>query len=377
MLMVANYRPDVGFAWWLMDNFWVELSTMARENDLEALIVYPEEGEIPPRIREARIETLIQPFPASGWTGLINTVKLIRRRRVKAVYFTDRAYTSLKYVLFRLFGVRIILNHDHTPGDRPAIRGLRGLLKSIWRRLPMMSCDLQICVAPLVQRRAIENACIPITRTAVVQNGIEPVECESDQKYAHRMFGFPEAAVICVNVGRANPYKKIDFFVQVARICVQERHLDNLFFLHCGDGPDLGRLRALASNFGIEERMVFAGQRSDIPAILCSGTFALHPARGEAFSLAIVEYMSAGLVTLVPDIPSVSQAISEDVDGVVYPDRNTIAVADHIEALMRDVDRRKRISAAAIEKVKQHYSLQTMNEEFRTVAGKQIMRCRG
>jgi glycosyltransferase involved in cell wall biosynthesis len=372
LLMVGNYRPDVGFAWWLMEHFWIELASIGREHGLEPLIAFPEDGKLPEPIRNANIETTIQPFPGRGWKALLRAGRLVRSRRIRFIYFTDRAYTSFAYLVFRLLGVRVILNHDHTPGDRPAIGGIKGALKAAWRRLPLMSCDRQICVAPIIQERAIRNARIPAHRTVVVQNGIEPVHCGEDRTYAHRQFGFPPDALICVNVGRANPYKRIDFFIEVARICVQKRGMDPLYFLHCGDGPDLERLKGLAREAGIASRMVFAGHRSDVREILCSASFALHPARGEAFSLAIVEYMSAGLVVLVPDIPSVRQAIEHDHNGIVFRDGNAQEAAGYLATLATNADRRKELQALASQTVRERYKLEMMNQRFGTVVRAEI-----
>ena len=367
LLMVGNYRPDEGFAWWLMEHFWIELAALGREHGLEPLIAFPEDGEIPAAIQQANIETVVQPFPGSGAKALLRALRLVRNRRIRFIYFTDRAFTSATYLVFRLLGVRVILNHDHTPGDRPPVGGFKGFLKAAWRRLPLLSCDLQICVAPIIRERAIRNARIPAQRAVVVQNGIDTATCDGDPTYAHQAFGFPLNAVICVNVGRAHPYKRIDFFIEVARICIQDYKLDQVYFLHCGDGPDLERLQRMASEAGLASRVVFAGRRTDIREILCSATFALHPARGEAFSLAIVEYMSAGLVVLVPNLPSVCQAIRDGTDGIVFEDGNAREAARHIKTLLSKTDQRHAIQAMAPQTVRDRFTVETMGRQFRSV----------
>jgi hypothetical protein len=101
LLMVANYRPDVGFAWWLMEHFWIELASIGREHGLEPLIAFPEDGKLPEPIRNANIETTIQPFPGRGWKALLRAARLVRSRRIRFIYFTDRAYTSFAYLVFR------------------------------------------------------------------------------------------------------------------------------------------------------------------------------------------------------------------------------------------------------------------------------------
>jgi glycosyltransferase involved in cell wall biosynthesis len=366
-LCVANYRPDVGFAWWLMEHFWIELSQMSRAAGLEPLLLYPEGGPIPKSIREAGIPVMIHAFPGRGLSALVKSLAFVRSRKVRLIYFTDRKFSSFAYALFRLAGVKFIVNHDHTPGDRPPVRGLKALAKGLWRRFYPTGCDLQLCVSALIHDRAISHSRIPARRVAVVQNGIEPVNCTGDRYYAHHQFGLPNHKTICITVGRANPYKRIDFIVEVARRCVFEHGADNLVFVHCGDGPDLERLRSRISTAGLDGKFVLAGKRSDIRALLCSADIAIHAAQGEAFSLAIVEYMSAGLAVLVPDIPTVCQAIRDGDTGMIYPDGNSEAAAKLLIKLVADSDLRDVLGSNASAEVRRKYTLDAMNRSFRQI----------
>jgi len=201
----------------------------------------------------------------------------------------------------------------------------------------------------------------------VVQNGIEPLECSRDRSYLHRALGVPANKRVCISVGRASPYKRIDFIIEVARQCLEDAARPDIVFVHCGDGPDLDRLRKLALDAGISDRFFFAGRRSDVRQMLCASDFAIHASRGEAFSLAILECMSAGLAVLVPDIPSVAQAIRNKHTGMVYPDGDASAAARLLCDLTCDPVASQRLGAAAAEEVRRHYSLRGMNEQFRVV----------
>jgi glycosyltransferase involved in cell wall biosynthesis len=366
-LLVANYAPEVGFAWWLMENFWVHAATVGKRLGLEPLVAYPTEGVVPASLRDAGIATVILPFPGRGIGGLWRSLRLIRKHRVRAAYLTDRPFTSLKYLCLRMAGIRHIVNHDHVPGDRPPVRGLRRLAKTILRRLPWVNGDLQIAVSPLIRDRAVGSARIPRGKTAVVQNGIEPIECPEDRDYARRELGLPDRSLICINVGRAHANKRIDFVIEVARHCVEGLCVDDLYFVHCGDGPELDRLRTLAAERGLTARFVFAGRRSDVKELLCSSDLALHAARGEAFSLAILEYMGAGLPVLVPDIPTVRQAVRHGETGLVYRDLDVAEAGRLVAELCMDPARRSRLGSAAAAEVRMNYSLEAMNETFRRV----------
>lgn len=367
LLLVANYRPDVGFAWWLMEHFWVELAAMGRERGLSPLLVFPEDGRVPDTITAAGIETRIQSFPGPGLSGWWQAIALVRARRVRAIYFTDRGFSSLFYLIMRMLGVRLIVNHDHTPGDRPAIGGVKGALKAAWRRVAAVSCDMQLCVSALIRDRAIVNARIPADRVDVVQNGIEPFACADDPHYAHRTLGLPDTALLCMTVSRAERYKNIGFAIDVARECAIVRARPDVIFVFCGDGPDMEMFQDMARNAGVADHFVFAGRRSDVPALLCSADMALHPSRGEAFSLAIIEYMSAGLALLVPDIPTVCQAVQHERSGMIYPAEDVSAAADMVCRLADDAALRTRIGAEAARTVERDYSRSGMDAQFRGV----------
>lgn len=364
VLMVANYRPDVGFAWWLMESFWIDLAQLAAARGMRALLAYPETGPVPAHIQMAPIQTIFQDFSDTSPSTVREAMQLVKQHNIKLVYFTDRGFTSPWYAALRLAGVRAIVTHDHTPGDRPDVTGLRGLLKAAWHHLPAINADLQLVVSPLIGRRAMRNARIPASRIAVVQNGIDPIECQGDRSYVRREFSLPPQAVVCITVSRAAPYKRIDFVISVAERVVQHHARTDVHFVFCGDGPDMQRLRQLVARAHLEPHFVFAGRRRDVPALLCSSDVAIHPSQGEAFSLAVVEYMSAGLPLIVPDIPTVCQAVDHDSTGLVYGDGDVVAAADLICELASNEDRRLSIGARASAKVRSCFSSDMMHRQF-------------
>ncbi len=361
--MVANYAPDVGFAWWLMERFWVRYASLAFAGGMSASIAYPVEGPVPESVRREDIEIVTLPLSCGDIGELWRFVRYIREQRVRVIYLTDRPFTHWAYALFRFAGVRWILNHDHTPGDRPRAQGVRAAAKWFWRRLPLINADRQLCVSPLVAERAILNALIPCRRVEVVQNGIDAIDFGSDPTYARKQFGIPDTAVICVTVSRATSYKGIDFIIETARRCSGTR-LSSVHFVHCGDGPELNYFKLMADAAGVRNRVIFAGRRSDIAEILFSADFALHPSQGEAFSLSVLEYMRAGLVLMVPDVPSVSQAVQNGETGIVYPAGNVDALIERLEELVEDADECQRISSAARRAVVERYSSAEMMRQF-------------
>jgi glycosyltransferase involved in cell wall biosynthesis len=111
----------------------------------------------------------------------------------------------------------------------------------------------------------------------------------------------PENASVVVSSGRVHSYKGIAFILRLAAELIVSRGRDDLYFVHLGDGPDMDRYRLMAGDLALHGRFIFAGRRSDVRSILPSCTVALHASDGEAFSLAILEFMASGLPPVVPN----------------------------------------------------------------------------
>ena len=366
VLCVAVYEPDVGYAWWLIEELWIELASLYHDRGLRCVLAYPIESRVPDRIRAAPIDVIFQDFLDRSPSGVRAACRLLRRRNIETIYLTSQPFFAPRYLAWRACGVRTIVSHDHNPGDRPPVAGISGVVKSLRNSLGPATCDLYIALSPLMMERAVLNGRIPRRRCRVVQNGILPIDCGIEEKTKLREeLELQTTQRVVVTVARAHPYKNIDFIIRVAeRLHAIGR--DDIVFVHVGDGLALEGLRTQAREAGLLDRtFFFLGLRSDVRSLLCECDMAVHPSRGEGFSVSILEYMSAGLTTLVPDIPSVSQAIIHGQTGLVYAADDVDAVSDLVGDLARDGGRIERLGQAARDEVLQKYSLERTRRELR------------
>ena len=139
ILLVANYESDVGYAWWLMENFWVEIADMARRQGRRCVLAYPRINSIPAAVESAPISIVEQRIDLGSSKGRTALRDLVREHGVTAVYLTDYPLLSPWYAWLRAIGVRRIVVHCHTPGDRPPMRGVARIAKRALHaaRLPL------------------------------------------------------------------------------------------------------------------------------------------------------------------------------------------------------------------------------------------------
>ena len=354
ILLVANWPSDVGFAWWLMEGFWARIATHFSKHGYRILIAFPKVNAIPDVVAKAPIE--VCEVDVEALTGQpLALMRFIRKERIQHVYFSDWPLWRPIYAVMRAAGVEGIIMHDHTPGARPAARGLRRLLKQILLRGPW-SANLCIGATEYVRQRLIDNGCLPPARTRAASNGIEPLP-ERPAQDARELFGLPDGVPIAISTGRLNPYKRIDLMLQALRL-VLDRGVP-VHLLVVGDGPARNDLEALRDDLDLAHAVTFVGRRDDIRSFLGSCDIGFHAAVGEVgYSLSILEFMSAGLATLVPNEPAVCEATDHDRTGLTYTTGDVGAAASALERAAADAALRSRLGAEARAEVQARYRLE-------------------
>ena len=365
ILLVANWGSDVGYAWWLIESFWVAISEHFKGNGSNCYLIYPAIEKIPDLIATSGINTAELDFKNHSLPTLKKLYRLISEKNIKYVYLTDYPSYSPFYVLLRLWGIKAIVVHDHTPGDRTLPSRPRSLAKTIIQNTPFITADHFIAVTEFVYQRFINVACIPRNKCSCATNGIDPINLDKyDEKYTYDLFNIPQNRKIIVTTGRASYYKGIDFFIECANILVNKLTRDDLHFLYCGTGPDIDDFKALADKYNLNNYFTFAGNRSDIRKILPSCYIGFHAATGEVgYSLSILEYMSAGLLTIVPDRPSTSLATKNMETGFLYKYRDTSSATDAILCALNHEDANL-IRRSAINEVQKKYDVSDTNKQL-------------
>jgi glycosyltransferase involved in cell wall biosynthesis len=114
-----------------------------------------------------------------------------------------------------------------------------------------------------------------------------------------------------------------------------------------GLGPLEGELRALARDLGIAERVVFAGSRDDVFALLPAlDVFALS-SRFEGLPIALLEAMASGVAPVATRVGGIPEVINDGRDGVLVDPGDPTGLAAALTRVLGDDDERARIGACA------------------------------
>ena len=106
-----------------------------------------------------------------------------------------------------------------------------------------------------------------------------------------------------------------------------------------GDGPERGRLEALASELGVKERITFLGARpnEEMPGLIRSGAVAVFPSLMEATSVAALESMSCGVPVAASRVGGLPEIVDEEV-GTLFEPADPGSLADAVLGLLSAPD---------------------------------------
>jgi glycosyltransferase involved in cell wall biosynthesis len=136
-----------------------------------------------------------------------------------------------------------------------------------------------------------------------------------DRAEARRILCVPPGMQVVGTVGRLSFQKAPEDFV---RALAGLRRSD-VFGVWIGDGPLRAKTERLARKLGLADRMLFTGERQDVPALLPGIDVFAMASRYEGLPCAIVEAMSAGLPVVATAVNAVPDVVIAGETGLLAP----------------------------------------------------------
>jgi glycosyltransferase involved in cell wall biosynthesis len=178
---------------------------------------------------------------------------------------------------------------------------------------------------------------------------------------ARRRFALPVDGVVLGTAARLHPLKQLD-----ASIRVLPAHPAWRLAL-AGHGPDEARLRALADQLGVADRVFFVGEITpeQIADFLACLDIFVFPSLAETFGLAAVEAAHAGVPVVANDLPVLREVLSYQGEpaAVLVDAADATALGAAISAVLDDPALRVRLQRSG-EGLMNRYSVDAMVDEY-------------
>jgi len=181
-------------------------------------------------------------------------------------------------------------------------------------------------------------------------------------------FGIPPHVPIVGMIGRFEESKGQEYFLQAARL-VAETHPTVRFVLVGGTQFGIqpwfkDRLHQLTLHLGLEERVVFAGFRNDMPQCLAAIDVVVHaPIDDSPGGVTMLEAMAMGKPVVTTGCGDRSEWMTNEEHGVIIPPRDPEAMARAIVRLLNNPSIARKMGAHGRERAKQVFSAEAMVRE--------------
>ncbi|MBV9344120.1 MAG: glycosyltransferase family 4 protein [Gammaproteobacteria bacterium] len=290
---------------------------------------------------------------AGLWAGLLSNIRRVRAlRRVLATLEPAAvvSFVTSTNVLVLLASIgssaRVIVSERIDPAAHDAGKLWELLRRLFYRRADALVVQTQGIAAWFAARLGTQ---VPVI---VIPNPVPPV----DALAAGRV---EPGAGFLLAAGRLAPQKGFDVLIRAFAAVAQR--LPELRLLIAGEGAELERLRALAAEVGVPERVVFIGQVAHLAALMKSAVAFVLPSRYEGFPNVLVEALAVGAPCVASDCPgAVREILADGAYGILVPPGDSSALADAIARLVVDPQLRAQYSAAAAAAVQRYRLDQVM-----------------
>lgn len=217
-----------------------------------------------------------------------------------------------------------------------------------------LAVDRIIAVSESIRRSLVARG-IPPERVHVIHSGIDPDRFRGGDRAGFRATigggaaGLEDDAFLVGTAAHLAAHKGIDKFLEAAAIA--SRSLGKARFVIVGRGEEEAGLRQLADRLGLEERVVFAGFREDMPDVYAGlDLFVLSSLSGEGSPAVLKEAMAAGVPVAATALDGVREIVEDGRHGLLAPPGDVPALARAIVLLAADPALRSRLREEAVRK---------------------------
>lgn len=296
-----------------------------------------------------RVMQLPRMVPIASFLYPTELVRSIREERADVVHVHSGCWHKAALAA-RIAGVKNVIYTEHGRifPDSRTVMFLDRLYSPLTRHVVAVSKDLAQYMAREVG--------IAAGKISVIINGID------EGRFPSGKGDCTERPVRIGIIARLAPVKNIEMLLR-AMAEVRTGKCEALLAV-VGDGPERGRLEALATELGLGETVEFHGFRRDIPSVLRDIDIFALSSRSEGTSITLLEAMAAGKPVVVTNVGGNTDIVRDRVNGFVVPSGDATAMAKALLALVENPRLRLEMGAANVARVSERYSIRAMTRRY-------------
>lgn len=273
---------------------------------------------------------------------LTDLVREGRRRRARVLHVHGYASADFGRLAARRLGAALVL-HEHFAD--PALPAYQALADRVLAPLT----DRAIAVSASTRDFLVRERHVPARRVRLIWNGAPLDEFAPRGRErglaVRRALAIPDDAPVVGSIGRLNAQKGHRYLLEAAARVFAA--VPEAWLVLAGDGDQEAALRRQADALGIAPRVVFAGHRADVPALLAAFDVFCISSIYEGTPLTLFEAMAAARAIVSTAVDGCREVIEDGRTGLLVPPRDGEALARALTRALCDRALRASLAEAA------------------------------
>ncbi len=290
------------------------------------------------------------------WFLLPRLVRLARRHGARVVHCHNRGPLVYGAPAARLAGgARVVFTaHGARTAGRPhAAR---------WRRLGLL--DAVVCVSADAARIATGAGGVDPRIVHVIPNGIDVTRFDApvDRGETRRRLGIPATAVVAGIVARLTRAKAHDVLLDAFERVASRRA--DAWLLVVGDGELRNAVEERVRAMDARERVVLAGERRDVPAVLAAMDVFVLSSVTEGLAVTLLEAMAARRPVVATRVGGNAEVVVDGETGRLVRPSDPVALADAMLEVMARPPAAEAMGRAGRARVEARFSTRAMVDAY-------------
>jgi len=276
-------------------------------------------------------------------------VQILHSHNYKSNFYARRALSNNN--------VRwVVTNHGRRFGPKLLLYNL--LDAFIVRR-----ADKIIAVSEEIAKK-MKLAGIAKGKICLIENGVnlEMFTTNSSSQAIKESLGIKKEVLVVGAVGSLTR-EKGHLYLLTAVPKVAQRFPEVIFLL-VGDGRERSNLERMVFKLGIEDKVIFAGMRRDIPEILSILDVFVLPSLNEGLPIALLEAQAARVPVVATRVGAIPDVVKDGVTGILIPAEDPEAITRAIVRVLSDRKSACNMAQKGFERVCDNFSSEKMADKY-------------
>jgi glycosyltransferase involved in cell wall biosynthesis len=261
--------------------------------------------------------------------------------------------------------MRVSIVHVHGQRANYFVWLMRRLFPRAWGRLPMVAtvhgwvqdnfvrkvvtwlefATLRDCAHVITvseqQRRTLLDKGFSPDRVTVVRPGIPYLASEGlhratedERRAARERWGLPPDAYVVTAVGRLSTEKRFDLYLETCARLAGE--IPEARFMLVGGGKQEANLKALSTQLGLDDRLLFTGLTRDMSAVYAATDLLMLTSATEGTPHVLLEAMGSDIPVVSTAVGGIPEFVTTEESGLLVPPGSSDALAQAALRLYAD-----------------------------------------